>query len=332
MKLLVTGGSGFIGTNLIDRLLAEGVPHLNLDIAEPKTPSHRRCWRAVDILDASAVGAELRSFAPDALLHLAARPDIAGATLDEYKANTDGTANVLAAVHQTATIDRVIVTSSQYVNQDGQPAHDEDYAPRTVYGESKVITEQLTRRAGLRCTWTIIRPTNVWGPWHTRYPFEFWRVLSRGWYVHPGRRKVVRSYGYVGNVVDQILGLLGAERSCVHGRVFYVGDPPIDLFEWVNGFSLNLTGHTVRIVPRPLVKALAVVGEAFAACGATFPITLARYRSMTTSNSAPMSATYELLGLPSRSLEEGIALTTRWLREYHPALVRLPVPSAPEQI
>jgi hypothetical protein len=80
------------------------------------------------------------------------------------------------------------------------------------------------------------------------------------------------------------------------------------------------------------VKALAVVGEAFAACGARFPITLSRYRSMTTSNSAPMSATYELLGPPCRSLEEGIALTTRWLREYHPALVRLPAPSAPEQI
>lgn len=323
MKLLVTGASGFIGTNLLDRLLVEGIHPLNVDIAQPRKPVHWACWRSTDILDADALVAQFRSFQPDAVLHLAARPDIDGAALDDYRVNTDGTANVLAAIKDTPSVDRVIVTSSQYVNQyNSRPASDEDYAPHTVYGESKIITEQLTRGAGLRCTWTIIRPTNVWGPWHTRYPFEFWRTLANGWYLHPGRHVVIRSYGYVANVVDQIFRLLHADRARVHGRVFYVGDPPLDLYEWVNGFSLSLTGADVRVVPRQVVRMLAILGHGLNMCGVKFPITLRRFRSMTTSNDAPMEPTYELLGPPPYSLADGIAATTTWLRQFHPELVR----------
>ena len=103
------------------------------------------------------------------------------------------------------SVERVIITSSQFVCAPGRlPENDTDYFPETVYGQSKVVTEKLTREANLPCCWTIIRPTNIWGPWHMRYRREFWRVVERGLYVHPGREPVIRCYGYVKNVAHQI--------------------------------------------------------------------------------------------------------------------------------
>lgn len=70
----------------------------------------------------------------------------------------------LDVIKATPSVERVIITSSQFVCGPGYiPKHDEDFAPVTVYGQSKVLTEQLTRQAGLRCVWTIVRPTNIWG-------------------------------------------------------------------------------------------------------------------------------------------------------------------------
>lgn len=58
--------------------------------------------------------------------------------------------------------------------------------------------------------------------------------------------------------------------------------------------------------------------------GISSPITMSRYRNMTTSNAAPMDAIYEICGEPPYSLESGIAETVHWLRVHHPQLVATP--------
>ena len=186
--------------------------------------------------------------------------------------------------------------------------------------------EKLTRAAELHCIWTIIRPTNIWGPWHPRYPHEFWRVIAQRKYLHPGRKKVYRSYGYVGNVVWQMMRILASPSSAVSGKVFYVGDRPIDLLEWVNGFSVRQTGREVTIVPRYVVKSLGVIGDACKAINVRFPITTSRYMSMTTDNAADMEKTFSALGEPPYSLEQGIIETVQWMKEHHPLLVRYAAP------
>jgi len=324
MRILVTGGSGFIGTSLVGRLIAQGSSVLNLDSRPPHEAAHQPYWQECDILDRDRVSAEFARFAPEQVVHLAARTDVLGTTLDDYRVNTDGTANVLAAIERTPSIERSIITSTQFVHQyHGLPVHDEDFAPHTVYGESKAITERLTRAAQLPGAWTIIRPTNIWGPWHPRYPFEFWKVVGRGWYFHPGGDRVVRSYGYVGNVIHQILCLLGAPAPTIDRRVFYVGDRPIDLYDWVNGFSLQQTGKPVRVVPTWCVKAFAVTGEILRCARIPFPITLSRYKSMTTSNETSMDAILDLCGEGPYTFDAGIAETVRWLQVHHPDLVRV---------
>lgn len=316
-RILVTGGSGFIGVNFVREARLRGHAVLNLSDTPPVDPSQSETWRQTDILDRDAVVATFHDFRPQAVVHLAARADCDENTTVEagYRANTDGTAHVLDAIRQTPSVERCVITSSQYVCAPGRaPTGDEDYFPHTVYGESKVITEKLTREAHLKSTWTIIRPTNIWGPWHPRYGEEIWRVIRRGYYVHPGGAPVVRSYGYVGNVVWQILRILELPPEVVGGRTFYVGDPPENIYGWTNAFSKKLTGKPARKVPRFVLRSLALAGDAIStATGRKFLITSSRYESMITNYVPPMAATEQCLGEPPVSLDQGVDQTVAWL-------------------
>lgn len=324
LKILITGGSGFIGTNLIDILESQYGKIINIDKNKPNKESHFIYWKECDILNYEKLYKIISDFQPNHVIHLAARTDTDSNVLDDYLENTEGTRNLLAIVEQIKPIERLVITSTQFVNQyQGIPKNDEDYAPHTSYGESKIINEKDTRNANLSCVWTIIRPTNVWGPWHKRYPFEFWKVLSENKYIHPGKKKIIRSYGYVGNITWQILKILSTSVELVDRKVYYVGDCPIELLSWVNGFSKRQIGRSVIIVPAIIVKSLAFFGEVLKLCKIKFPITLSRYKSMTSSNDAPMEATYEAFGMPPHTLEDGIEETVNWMKQYHPHLVKI---------
>ena len=318
MKILITGGSGFIGTNAIEALTRDGHTILNYSLHSPLKSDQAQYWRAGDILDIKLTTAVFQEFQPDLVLHLAARAECdEKVTLEEgYQVNIAGTRNVLSAIRATPSVQRAIITSSQFVCGPGPlPKTDTDYFPVTVYGQSKVITEKLTREANLPICWTIIRPTNIWGPWHMRYRREFWRVMERGLYVHPGHQPVIRCYGYVKNVVFQMQRILQAPREQVHGKVIYLGDRPVDLFAWTDGFSRALTGRKVRVVPRPLLRTLGLLGDIPTyLTGKPFLINSSRFRSMTTDYQTPMEETFKLLGESPCSLDEAIKETVEWLR------------------
>jgi nucleoside-diphosphate-sugar epimerase len=315
-KVVITGGSGFIGTNLIETLLKEGKDELlSLDINPPKISEHKKLWTKCDLLDPKSVLDILSRYEPTHIIHLAGRTDMEGKTEDDYAANHVGTGSLVAVVQHLPTVERAIFTSSQFVVGPGAlPTSDLEFRPHTIYGQSKVKSEQVIRTADLSCIWTIVRPTNVWGKWHPRYPNEFWRVLKQGRYVHPGGRRVLRSYAYVENVVQQLRAILAASPGVVDKEVFYVGDVPIDLLDWANAFSIELVGQPVRVVPRPVVRGIARAGDAVIALGGKFPIFTSRYRSMTEDYVTPMHKTFDRFGMPSVALAEGVKETVTWLR------------------
>jgi nucleoside-diphosphate-sugar epimerase len=327
MKILITGGSGFIGTHVVQRLLQRGHTVLNLSLASPHESSHQPLWRQVDILDADLLRQTMQDFAPDQVMHLAARTEMDEKTTAEtgFRANTQGTRNFLAAVQATPSIRRMLMCSSQFVcGPERLPVHDEDYFPATVYGQSKVITEQATRRASLDCEWVMVRPTNIWGPWHPRYPQEFWRIAKKGLYVHPAGKPVVRCYGYVGNVADQMVELLEQPAAKIDRQTFYVGDPPADIYHWADAFCRALHSKPAPKVPRPILRTAGLAGDVITALtGKPFYITSSRYRSMVTDYITPMDKTYALLGSPKTSLQQGVNETITWLRT-HPGFADLP--------
>ena len=318
MRLLITGGSGFIGTNAV-AVFAGLTDHiLNLDIQLPLDPSQEKYWQKCDIMGQEELVAAFTAFSPTHCIHMAARTECDEKTTVEegYRVNTVGTENVLAAVKACQSLERLIVVSSQFVCGPGPlPASDTDYYPHTVYGQSKVITEQLTRVAGLSCEWTIVRPTNVWGPWHLRYVREAWRTIRLGWYLHPGGAPVIRSYAYVGNVVWQMAQILAADRDLVRETVFYLGDRPVNIREWVDAFSLALRGRRVRVVSRSILRGIGLVGDVATRLGIDFPLTSSRVKSMTTNYLTPMDKTFDAFGVPPYTLEKGVRETVGWMQD-----------------
>lgn len=72
-RVVITGESGFIGTNLVDHYTGEGSHVLNIDIAPPRCRSHDRYWHRQDICDRDELAAVINHWKPDVVLHMAAR-------------------------------------------------------------------------------------------------------------------------------------------------------------------------------------------------------------------------------------------------------------------
>src|SRR5689334_6107881 len=112
MKVLVTGGSGFIGTHAVEALLHHGHSVLNYSLAPPLDAEQNRYWSEGDILQAAAMVRAFQKFQPEWVLHLAARAECdENTTVEEgYAVNTRGTQNVLDAIRSTPSVDRVVIT------------------------------------------------------------------------------------------------------------------------------------------------------------------------------------------------------------------------------
>jgi len=320
MRCLITGASGYIGTRLVEDLQREApsIQLLNVDIAPPGCANQQAFYRHADILDLSRLRVVFQEFRPDVVIHLAAQTSFIKQAkgLDFYRANTEGTRNVLDAIEATASVMRVLITSTCFVCQPGyDPKHDEDFSPHTIYGRSKVVSERITRQAQLKCTWTIIRPGTIWGPSKWTQHVTMLSLMRRKRYWHPGRQAVMRPLGYIGNATYQIRKLaLEAPPEDIHGRVFYVCDPPTNVYEWVNECSKQLLGRSVRVAPRRLIWCVAVAGDLIKRIRGRFPLTTFRFKNMTGDYRVPVERTLELVGPLPYSLQTAVSEWVQWFR------------------
>lgn len=321
MKAIVTGGSGFIGTNLVERFLEKGWEVLNLDIAEPRNRNHLACWRRVDLLDRDSIVKVFSTYQPDVVLHVGARTDLDEIhSIKGYAANIDGVANVIEAVSKANSVERTVFLSSRLVCEIGYtPKSEVDYKPSTLYGWSKVQGEKLVREASERLgTWVIVRPTSIWGPWfHMPYK-QFFTSIDKGAYVHPGRHNPRKSFGYVANTVYQIEKILEVAAEKVIGKTFWLSDyPPIRLTEWANQIQEALNAKPIRTVPFPALRLAAAAGDAASTLGwQNPPLTRFRLNNLITEMVYDTSDLENIAGPLPFSVEQGIAVTADWLRTH----------------
>lgn len=320
MNVLITGGSGFIGSHLLEELGAAGHRLTNVDLRPPTAGARwAETFRAGSLLDRDGLTAIFSEVRPTHVVHLAAVAKMEARSLEEFAANTEGTANLLAAVEAAGNVERLIVTSTQHVRKPGSgaPTSDVDYLPYKLYGESKVVTERLTRDASLTCAWTLIRPTAVWGPRQLLLAEGLWRLMAQGRYFHPAGDPVVRSYGYVRNLVWQVHRLLEAPRPAVDRKMFYIADGNMRQLDWVNAVARELTGRDVRTVPLPVVHGLSACGDLLRGVGLRFPIYRDRLENLITPNPVPTEPILNLLGPPPHSMADGARETALWLKAYY---------------
>jgi GlcNAc-P-P-Und epimerase len=313
-SVLITGASGFIGTNLIDHLLHIGCQVKNIDIKEPRNKAHMAYWAKTDINDLSSLKRELLEFNPDYIVHLAARTDLDGESLADYRANTICVNNLMSIIASLCRLKKILVASSMLVCRAGYiPKNEQDYCPGTVYGESKVETERIVRAMERTCDWAIIRPTSIWGPWFDIPYRGFFELVRSGLYFHVGRKSCVKTYGYVGNAVYQIERLLFSDTRDEARKVFYIGDmPPTNIEDWANEIADELGKRIIRM-PYLIIRVAAFFGDLLKKIGVGFPMTSFRLRNMITDNTIDLSATVAMAPNPPFCRIDGVKHTLEWM-------------------
>jgi nucleoside-diphosphate-sugar epimerase len=324
-KILVTGGSGFIGTNVIEHFLSRGYEVLNIDIARPQDINHNHIYKDVDILNLAGLKTVFKDFSPEYVIHLAARTDLhEKKDINGYLANTKGVENMVAAISVQNSVERCIFASTKLVcPTDYTPKSTDDYCPNTLYGRSKVLGEKILKNSTtMQCDWCIVRPTSIWGPWsispHIPYG-TFFQMISRGRYFHPGYSNPTRSFGYVGNVVFQFEKLLEATREQIHKQVFYMTDyDTFTIQDWADTISMKLKGRKVKVLPDLIVQLFAWAGDIMKFCGIKEPpfssFRLANMRADT--SGIPTGPIEKITGPLPYSMEQGVEETIAWLQEY----------------
>jgi len=232
MRALVTGGSGFIGSNVVDALVQRGD---EVAIVDDLSTGHRENLdgavaagaqlHELDIRDAGALTDLVAEVAPEVIFHLAAQIDVRRSAADpaaDARINVEGTINVLEAA-RAAGVRRVVNTSTGgAIYGEGKilPApEDHPVAPEAPYGQSKFCAEgycELFRRLHGLST-VSVRYGNVFGPRQDPLgeagvvAIFCGKLLDGGTPTVFGDGLQTRDYVYVGDVVRA--NLLAAEAN-----------------------------------------------------------------------------------------------------------------------
>lgn len=313
-RIIVTGGSGFIGSNLIEKLLFDGHTVLNIDFNKPKKIELLKNWANVDLNRYEILDNTIKEFSPEYIVHFAARTDLDGTSLEDYSSNIQAVENLLKVCNGLLSLNKIIITSSMLVCRAGYQPNDQfDYSPTTIYGESKVMTEKIVWNNKPLCDWAIIRPTSIWGPWFGKPYKDFFDMVIAKKFFHIGSKGCTKTYGYVGNAIYQVEKILFTETRNELNKVFYIGDnPPTNIEEWGNEIA-NELGTKIRKVPYFVIKMAAYFGDALKLMGISFPMNSFRLNNMTTDNIVNLGNTYEIAPTLPFTRKEGIKTTLKWI-------------------
>ncbi|HUB55588.1 MAG TPA: NAD-dependent epimerase/dehydratase family protein [Mycobacterium sp.] len=248
-RILVTGGSGFVGANLVTTLLDRGYQVRSFDRAPSPLPDQPGLEVLQgDICDRDTVAAAVDSI--DTIFHTAALIELLGgaSVTEEYRqrsfaVNVEGTKNLVHAAQATG-VQRFVYTASNSVVMGGKPISGGDetlpYTDRfnDLYTETKVVAERFVLSQNgvdglLTCS---IRPSGIWGRGdQTMFRKLFESVVAGHVKVLVGRKNARLDNSYVHNLIHGFV--LAAENLVpggkAPGQAYFINDgEPINMFEF----------------------------------------------------------------------------------------------------
>lgn len=277
MRIVIFGGSGFIGSRLVPRLIALGHDVAIADIAP--SHSHPGLFNRCDVRDAGAVHETCAG--ADVIYNLAAvhRDDVRPRSLYR-EVNVDGAANICAAA-SAHRIDRIVFTSSVaiYGFSAGEADEDTEPAPFNDYGKTKLEAEGVFKgwyHAQPGRTLTIVRPTVVFGEGNRGNVFTLIDQIRRRRFAMVGSGDNIKSIAYVENVAAFLQHVLA--RPPGFDVYNYVDKPDYRTRDLVSTIrrQLGMSGEPASI-PYPLASGIGAACDAVAAVsGRTLPISRIR--------------------------------------------------------
>ncbi|MEA2136152.1 MAG: hypothetical protein QOC68_4061 [Solirubrobacteraceae bacterium] len=264
----VTGGSGFVGGRLVERLVRDGWSVAALARSDRAADSVRtRGAEPVrgDLSDASALASGMAG--ADVCFHAAAKVEDFGPWREFVAGNVEGTRNVLRAC-RAAGVARAVHVSTEAALMHGQPlVHADETYPLAFrspapYSRSKALAEMVVleeSRDGLEAM--IVRPRFVWGRGDTTLLPLLVEGTRSGRFRWVGGGRQLTSTTHVDNTVE---GLLAAASQGRGGRAYFVTDGDPVVFREFVGDLISTQGVTPPngSVPTTVARALAVAGEA----------------------------------------------------------------------
>lgn len=319
---VVTGANGFVGSHLVDNLLAKG---WKVRCIVRKSSDLR--WlkgKDIEIFDCGLFDKQgLRIALQDAnyIFHVAGV--VKSKTKEGYfKGNVETTKNLLeVATENSSTIKRFLVVSSQTVTgpstKDKPVDENSECKPITTYGKSKLEEELLALSFKDKLPITICRAPAVYGERDTEI-FIYFKTFSKGLTTTIGFNRKELSLIHAADLVEGFY--LAAVSDKAVGQIYFIGSEKFYTWEEVNSITSKILDKKPIVikVPHFLVYTIAAISQFFSIFSkrpATLNIEKAKDITQQYWTCDTSKAVRELGYRQKISIEEGIRRTCEWYKE-----------------
>ncbi|KAF9768041.1 hypothetical protein IL306_014709 [Fusarium sp. DS 682] len=283
-RVLITGGSGFLGGHIVRQLLEDAETTIAVVSRHPKIPvdvsrEDRVSLHTVDLTIPSQIDEVLETFKPHAVIHTAS-PSYLDTATNLIKANIDGTKALLkaasACTHTRAFVltssDSAVIPTQEPLSEDDAVLYDKTNAPN-VYAMTKAAAESLVLASNSKqLPSSVIRIPAVYGEYDTNFvPQLVQSIRKKEYRMQVGNDTKVFEFLYVKKAAEAHILAMNAllnpdKRDKAAGQTFFISDEkPQKFFDFCRKFyaaaGYHVAPEEVTKMPLSVMQAIASTTE-----------------------------------------------------------------------